>query len=41
MVITGEIGKPAYHAFRARCVRIYLAEGATARETLEKLKLRD
>jgi predicted Fe-Mo cluster-binding NifX family protein len=36
VVITREIGRPAYYAFRAGGVKIFLAEGATARETLEK-----
>jgi predicted Fe-Mo cluster-binding NifX family protein len=36
VVITREIGRPAYHAFRAKGVKILLAEGATAREALEK-----
>jgi predicted Fe-Mo cluster-binding NifX family protein len=38
VVITREIGKPAYHAFRARGVKMYFAEGTTAREALERLK---
>ncbi len=36
VVITREIGRPAYYAFRAGGVKILLAEGATAREALEK-----
>jgi predicted Fe-Mo cluster-binding NifX family protein len=36
VVITRKIGRPAYYAFRAGGVKIFLAEGATARETLEK-----
>ena len=36
VVITREIGRPAYHAFRAKGIKILLAEGATAREALEK-----
>lgn len=38
VVITREIGRPAYYAFKARGVKIYLAEGATVVEALEKLK---
>ncbi|WP_148683026.1 NifB/NifX family molybdenum-iron cluster-binding protein [Pyrobaculum ferrireducens] len=38
VVITREIGRPAYHVFRNRGVRIYLAEGATLREVLEKFQ---
>ena len=38
VVITREIGKPAYHAFRARGVKMYFAEGTTAREASERLK---
>jgi predicted Fe-Mo cluster-binding NifX family protein len=38
VVITREIGKPAYHAFRARSVKMYFAEGTTAREASERLK---
>jgi predicted Fe-Mo cluster-binding NifX family protein len=30
VVITREIGRPAYYAFRAGDVKIFLAEGATA-----------
>jgi Uncharacterized conserved protein len=36
VVITREIGRPAYHAFKAKGIKILLAEGATAREALEK-----
>ncbi len=36
VVITREIGRLAYYAFRARGIKIFLAEGATAREALEK-----
>jgi predicted Fe-Mo cluster-binding NifX family protein len=36
VVITREIGRPAYYAFRARGIKIFLAKGATAREALEK-----
>ena len=38
VVITKEIGRPAYQALRSRGVRIYLAEGATLKEVLEKLR---
>jgi len=38
VVITREIGKPAYHAFRARGIKTYFAEDTTAREALERLK---
>jgi Uncharacterized conserved protein len=37
-VITREIGKPAHQALRARGVKLYFAEGTTAREALERLK---
>jgi predicted Fe-Mo cluster-binding NifX family protein len=36
VVITRKIGRSAYYAFRAGGVKIFLAEGATAREVLEK-----
>jgi predicted Fe-Mo cluster-binding NifX family protein len=36
VVITRKIGRPAYYAFRAGGVKVLLAEGATAREALEK-----
>ncbi len=36
VVITRENGRPAYYAFRAGGVKIFLAEGVTAREALEK-----
>ncbi|ABP49807.1 Dinitrogenase iron-molybdenum cofactor biosynthesis [Pyrobaculum arsenaticum DSM 13514] len=38
VVITKEIGRPAYQALRSRGVRIYLADGATLKEALEKLR---
>jgi Uncharacterized conserved protein len=38
VVVTKEIGRPAYYAFRAKGVKIYLADGATVREALERLK---
>jgi predicted Fe-Mo cluster-binding NifX family protein len=36
VVITREIGRPAYHAFKARGIKIFFAEDATAHEALEK-----
>ena len=38
VVITREIGRPAYYAFKAKGIKILLAEGTTAREALEKLR---
>ncbi|MEM3836076.1 MULTISPECIES: NifB/NifX family molybdenum-iron cluster-binding protein [Pyrobaculum] len=38
VVITKEIGKPAYYALRSRGVKILLAEGSTLREVLERAK---
>ncbi|MEM1663707.1 MAG: NifB/NifX family molybdenum-iron cluster-binding protein [Pyrobaculum sp.] len=40
VVITREIGRPAYHAFRGLGISIYLAEGNTVREVVEKFEKR-
>jgi|GEM_PF-6761767 len=41
VIITREIGKPAYYAFRTKGIKIYLAEASAASEALEKLKRRE
>jgi len=38
VVITKEIGMPAYYALRSKGVKILLAEGKTLREVLERAK---
>lgn len=38
VVVTREIGRPAFYAFKAKGVKIYLAEGATVAEALDKLR---